>query len=162
MMRISRFLLVERCIATAIVLLGFSGLCYAALGGKVDSVEADQRHMKAQRVVRASGKYSVHEITTPYGTVVREFVSPAGTVFGVAWRGPFLPDFQQLLGNYFGEFAQGAQEAKSAQPRRSHNAALAIEHSDFVMHSGGHTRAYAGHAYVPGLIPQGVEAQDIR
>ncbi len=70
----------------------------AALGGDVTSVEADQQQMKAKRAVQASGKYSVHEITTPYGTVVREYVSPDGKVFGVAWRGPFLPNFQQTSG----------------------------------------------------------------
>ena len=100
----------------------------------------------------------MHEITTPYGTVVREYVSPDGKVFGVAWRGPFLPNFQQLLGDSYGTFAQAAQEARSAQPRRSRNAPLTVEQPDLVMHSAGHMRAYVGHAYIPGMIPQGVDA----
>jgi hypothetical protein len=104
----------------------------------------------------------VHEITTPYGTVVREYVSPDGKVFGVAWRGPFLPNFQQLLGDSYATFTQAAQEARSAQPRRSRNAPLAVAQPNLVMHSGGHTRAYVGHAYVPAMIPQGVDAQEIR
>jgi hypothetical protein len=134
----------------------------AALGGDLSSVQADQQQMKAKRAVQVSGRYSVHEITTSYGTVVREYVTPAGKVFGVTWRGPFLPNFQQILGSYFGEFAQGAKDARAAQPRRSRNASLVLEHPDFVMHSVGHTQAYVGHAYVPGLIPQGVDAQEIR
>ncbi len=134
----------------------------AALGGNESSVQADQKAMKAKRVVQASGKYSVHEITTPYGTVVREYVSPDGTVFGVAWRGPFLPNLQQLLGNYYGKFAQAAQQARQAQPRRSHNAPLTVDQPDLIVHSAGHTRAYAGNAYLPGMIPQGVDAQEIR
>ena len=106
--------------ATHIALL--AGLCFAslflparasaALGGDVTSVEADQQQMKATRAVQANAKYSVHEITTPYGTVVREYVSPEGKVFGVAWRGPFLPNFQQLLGSYYGKFAQAAQAGR--------------------------------------------------
>ncbi len=135
---------------------------FAVLGGNEASVESDQKQMKAQRAVQSSAKYSVHEITTPYGTVVREYVSPSGTVFGVAWRGPFLPNFQQLLGNYYGKFAQAAQEARQAQPGRGRNAPLTVAQPDLVMHSGGHTRAYAGQAFVPGLLPQGVEAQEIR
>ena len=107
---------------TRMVLL--AGLCFsslflpvrasASLGGDVTSVEADQQQMNAKRAVQANGKYSVHEITTPYGTVVREYVSPDGKVFGVAWRGPFLPNFQQILGAYYGKFVQGAQDARTA------------------------------------------------
>jgi hypothetical protein len=134
----------------------------AALGGDVTSVETDQQQMKAKRAVRATASYLVHEITTPYGTVVREYVSPDGKVFGVAWRGPFLPNFQQLLGDSYATFAQAAQDARSAQPRRSRNAPLAVAQPNLVMHSGGHTRAYVGQAYIPGMIPQGVDAQEIR
>jgi hypothetical protein len=134
----------------------------AALGGDVTSVEADRQQMKATRTVQAGEKYSVHEITTPYGTVVREYVSPDGRVFGVAWRGPFLPNLQQLLGDSYATFAQAAQDARSAQPRHSRNAPLTVEQPGLVVHSGGHMRAYVGHAYVPGMIPQGVDAAGIR
>lgn len=158
-----------RCIVHTALLMGlFSAALFlpstasAALGGTVSSVEADQQRMNAKRSVQSNGRYSLHEITTPYGTVVREYVSPSGQVFGVAWRGPFLPDFSQLFGSYFGEFTKGVQEAKVANPRRSRNAPLSVEHENFVMHSAGHTHAYAGRAYVPGLIPPGVEAQEIR
>lgn len=152
----------------AVVLMGL--LCaslllpcrgFAVLGGTVASVESDQQQMKATRAVQSKEKYSVHEITTPYGTVVREYVSPDGKVFGVAWRGPFLPNFQQLLGDYYPVFAQGARDAKATQ-RRSRNAPLAVEQPGLVMHSGGHTRAYVGQAYDPGMMPQGVDAQEIR
>ena len=134
----------------------------AALGGDVSSVVADQQRMQATSAVQSNSKYSVREITTPYGTVVREYVSPAGKVFGVTWRGSFLPDFQQILGGYYGAFAKAAQDAKTAQPRRSHNEPLSVVQPDFVMHSVGRTREYAGHAYVPGIIPPGVDAQEIR
>ena len=57
----------------------------------------------------------MHEITTTTG-VVREFVSPGGAVFGVAWDGQFPPDLQQLLGPYYQQ-AQQAATAQSQQPR---------------------------------------------
>jgi hypothetical protein len=135
---------------------------FATLGGNLTTVETDQREMKATRAVRVTENYSVHEITTPYGTVVREFVAQNGTVFGVAWRGPFLPNLQQILGDYYGKYMQGAEQSRAEQPRRSHNAPLAVNQPDFVMHSTGHTRAYAGQAYIPGMIPQGVDAKKIR
>jgi hypothetical protein len=135
----------------------------ASLGGNVDSVQADQAKMKAdRRTSQANDKYTVHEITTPYGTIVREYVSPAGTVFGVAWRGPFLPDFQQIFGSYYEQFAQASQTQRTAQPRRSRNLPLAIEQPGLVVHSAGHMRAYSGHAYVPQLIPQNVDPKEIQ
>ncbi len=57
----------------------------AALGGDVSSVVADQQQMKAMRAVQAKPNYTVHEITTPYGTTVRNVytgiwgVTPPGT-----------------------------------------------------------------------------------
>jgi hypothetical protein len=134
----------------------------AALGGDVTTVEADRQQMKATRTVETKQIYSVHVITTPYGTVVREYVSPDGKVFGVAWRGPFLPNLQQLLGDSYATFAQAAQDARSAQPRRSRNAPLAVEHPDLVVYSGGHMRAYSGQAYIPVMVPQGVDTSAIR
>jgi hypothetical protein len=148
--------------------LGFASLLLpfraaAALGGDVTSVDTDQQQMKAsKRAVRNHANYTVHEITTPYGTVVREFVSPDGKVFGVAWRGPFLPNFQQIFGDYYQQFAQATQAAKSAQPRRSRNAPVMVDQPDLVVHSAGHPRAYAGQAYVPGMIPPGVDAKEVR
>jgi hypothetical protein len=134
----------------------------AALGGDVTSVEADRQQMKATRTVEAHESYTVHVITTSYGTVVREYVSPDGRVFGVAWRGPFLPNLQQLLGDSYATFAQAAQDARNAQPRRSRNAPLAVEQPGLVVHSGGHMRAYVGQAYVPAMTPQGVDASVVR
>ena len=137
----------------------------AALGGGVTSVEADRQQMRATKstaVQAVDSKYTVHVITTPYGTVVREYVSPDGKVFGVAWRGPFLPNFQQLLGDSYAEFVQGAQQARSGAVRHSRNAPLTVAQPDFVMHSGGHMRAYVGSAYLPGMVPAGVDPKDIR
>lgn len=136
----------------------------AALGGDASSVEADRQQMKAtvRTTQPSSAQYTVQEITAPYGTVVREFVSPSGKVFGVAWRGPFLPNFQQIFGSYYQEYAQAAQAARSTGVRRSRNAPLIVNQSDLVVHSTGHTRAYAGRAFLPGMIPEGVDAEEIK
>jgi len=50
----------------------------------------------------------VHEITTSYGTVVREYVSPGDKVFAVSWRGPVIPELRQMLGNYYAQYEQAA------------------------------------------------------
>jgi len=129
--------------------------CFAALGGDVSSVEADQAHMRAQRKVTQTNAYSVHEMQAESGTVVREFVSPEGKVFGVSFAGPTRPDLKQLLGSYYDEYAQNAPTKRSFHP-------VTIETPNMVVQFGGHVRALTGRAYVPGMVPQGVRIEEIR
>jgi hypothetical protein len=130
----------------------------AALGGDEASVEADRQQMKAQRAVRASANYSVHEITTPYGTTVREYVSPDGKVFGVAWKGQTVPDLHLLLGDYSNQLDQAV--AAQGIPRR--RGPMVIKEPGLVVVSGGHMRAFRGKAYLPSLLPESVQPEDIQ
>ena len=69
----------------------------AALGQNVSTVGNDQVLMHATAHSASSqAAYTVHLLTLPSGTVVREYVAPSGTVFGVAWAGPTLPDQQYV------------------------------------------------------------------
>lgn len=140
----------------AVVLLA-SSQAMAELGGDAASVETDRAHMKAA-VARAlpSQKYTVHELQGTGGQVIREYVSPAGTVFAVAWNGPQMPDLRQLFGAYFGVYQQ------AAKAKRSGRGPLHIDQSDLVVHSGGHMRAFSGVAYVPQLVPQDVAIGEIK
>jgi uncharacterized protein DUF2844 len=139
----------------AIVLLTFSTSGFAALGGDVSSVQADQARMRAQRRVTQTSAYSLHEMQAQGGTVVREFVSPQGKVFGVSWHGSAIPDLQELLGPYYAEFVH------AAPTRRSHGP-VSIQTPNFIIQSGGHQRALAGRAYVPEMLPEGVRAEEIQ
>lgn len=132
---------------------------FAALGEDVDSVEADQVHMQATRKTTQTATYTLHEIQAPTGVVVREYVSSAGKVFAVAWQGQWPPDMRQILGNYFSQFQQAAQTQANSHPGRK---PLRIDQPTFVMHTGGHMRSYAGRAYIPELLPPGVNAEAIR
>lgn len=134
---------------------------FATLGGDELSVEADRTQMKAiatTQVTKADG-YSVHEIKAPSGTVVREYVSSEGRVFGVAWSGPFIPNMQQLLGSYFQQYSAGVkahhEAARGRQP-------LSIQQPGLVVVNTGHMRSFHGRAYDPGLLPQGVTANAVR
>jgi hypothetical protein len=133
---------------------------FAGLGEDVSSVQADQAHVQGSLRTTQTEAYTVHEIQAPTGTVVREYVSPtSGKVFAVAWQGPWPPDMRQILANYFAQFQQAAQaQVNSHAGRRP----LVIEQSGFVMRSGGHMRSFAGHAYIPAMLPQGVSAEAIR
>jgi hypothetical protein len=112
--------------------------------------------MKATLRVSQNSGYLVHEMQSQAGTVVREYVSPAGRVFAVSWQGPFLPDLRQVLGQYFDQFAQ------AAQARRTRGGPLIINEPGLIVESGGHMRSFFGRAYVPQMMPQGVHAEAIR
>jgi hypothetical protein len=142
--------------AVPMVLMAATAPAFAALGGDVASVDADRVRMKATHRMIAGSTYSVQEIQTPAGTTIREYVSPAGKVFGVVWQGPQMPDLKQLFGDYFGTY-QDAAKAK-----RTSRGALRVVQPDIVVHSGGHMRAFFGRAYVPQLVPTGVSIDDIK
>lgn len=129
---------------------------WAALGGGVDSVNHDELSLHATRRVATHTGYAVHELSLNSGTVVREFVTPSGTVFGIAWQGPVKPDLNQLLGEHFPRMVAAGQS-----PHGDHRS-LKLHAPDLVVESGGKMRAFAGRAYLPALLPATVSAGDIR
>jgi Protein of unknown function (DUF2844) len=129
---------------------------WAVLGDNAASVLTDQARMKGSLRSVDAKAYVMHEITAE-GTVVREYVSPEGLVFGVAWEGQFPPDFQQLLGPYY----QQAKQAASQQERHGRGPIL-VDTPGLVVQQSGQPRSFHGQAYIPQLIPQDVKASDIR
>jgi hypothetical protein len=135
--------------------VGVSAPALAGLGGDATSVEADRASMKAAVRVTPFVDYDVHEIQTPAGTVIHEYVSAQGKVFAVTWQGPGLPDLAQLLGNYSAKLAQ-------AQTRSHYNHHhLRIETPEVVMESDAYLRSRSGRAWVPALFPQSLSPKDI-
>jgi Protein of unknown function (DUF2844) len=132
---------------------------FGALGGDVTSVEADRAKMEATMQTTSRQLYTVHEMHTANNVTVREFVSPAGKVFGVAWEGASRPDMKQLLGAYFDQYTQAVQKQKAKRVGRG---PLLIEQPGFVLQMSGHMRALAGRAYLPPLVPAGVRIEELR
>lgn len=93
--------------------------------------------------------YTVHALTLPSGTLVREYVTANGVVFGVAWAGPTLPDLKTTLGAAFDQYV-AATATRRATP-------LAVSSSDLVVYTAGHLRAFSGYAYLPQAVPPGVD-----
>jgi hypothetical protein len=103
--------------------------------------------------------FTVHQILVPTGIVVPEYVSPSGKVFAVTCYGPWPPDMRQILANHFEPYVKAAQaQVNSPAGRRP----LMIEQPGLVVQSGGHMRSFAGRAYIPEMLPQGVRAEAIR
>jgi len=129
----------------------------AALGSDEASVGVDRILTRAAPVGIAAGeRYTVHEMQTPGGTTVREYLSPAGAVFAVAWRGPQPPDLRQILGLHFETY-----RAAVPSSRFGHNLVL-VRHPDIVVESGGRARVFYGRAWTPGLVPSDVRTGEIR
>lgn len=129
---------------------------WAALGDNVSSVDTDVQILRGQHVKVAKVGYDLHQIAMSDGTVVNEFVSPAGTVFGVSWNGHFVPNLRQLLGTYMTNFQQG-QVTQHVRRR-----AITIQGDNFVFSSMGHLRFFRGRAYVPGLVPANLTAEVVQ
>lgn len=139
-----------------LLIVGLPTVTFAALGDNESSVQADQAQMRASVRITRNATYAVHELQAPTGHVIREYVSPSGTVFGVSWQGPSKPDLRQLLGTHFAEFIQASE-----QMQRHGHGPLVIQLPNLVVVSGGHMRAFSGKAYLPQILPVGIAADDI-
>jgi hypothetical protein len=107
----------------------------------------------------STAAYSVTQTTLASGDIVREYVSASGTVFGIAWRGPMMPDLPTLLGAYFTQYDSARVAQRAAQPGRG---PLNVALPGLVVRSGGHMGAFSGQAYLPQSLPAGVSAADIQ
>jgi hypothetical protein len=137
------------------------GSAAAALGGSVTTVDADRVHIQGalMRIVQ-TGPFALHEIRSSSGTMIREYVNSTGTVFAVAWDGPWLPDLRQVLGDQFGRY-QAAMQSKQRAPRTGRGA-LVIDQAGLVVQMSGHPRAFTGRAYLTALLPAGIQLESIR
>jgi len=137
----------KRAYAILLMLVMGSAPAWAALGDNVSSVDVDTQAFGGKHMMTVKVGYNLHQITMQDGSVVNEFVSPAGTVFGVSWQGHFVPNLSQLLGTYMANLQQG--QVIRRVPRRS----ITIQGDNFVFMNVGHARYSRGRAYVPGLVP---------
>jgi Protein of unknown function (DUF2844) len=129
---------------------------FAALGGDSTTVQADVARIKGALRITSSAGVTVHEITTSYGTVVREYITPGDKVFAVSWHGPVHPDLRQMLGDYYTQYEQAA-----SMPHPGGHRHLAIEQPGLIVQVSGRMRAFVGRAWVPSLVPQNFSVNDI-
>ena len=148
-----------RCGVLALILT-LPTTAFAALGGNAASVDADRVRVQGalMRIVR-NDSYALHEIRSASGTTIREYLSTSGTVFAVVWQGPWLPDLRQVLGEYFGQYETAM---RSARRERKGRGSIVIDGPDLVVQMTGHPRSFFGRAYVPALMPQGIQVESIR
>ncbi|HZZ13850.1 MAG TPA: DUF2844 domain-containing protein [Paraburkholderia sp.] len=100
--------------------------------------------------------YTVHETRGADGVTIREYASPANTVFAVSWQGPVRPEMNAVLGSYFPNFASAA----AGRPRGT--GPLVAHHTDFHIESAGRPGYFFGKAYVSRLVPAQVRVEDLQ
>ena len=130
---------------------------WAALGDNEQSIQRDASRLRGTSRVVQSSAHSVHEIQSSSGYTVREYVSPGGSVFAVSWSGPGGLDLQSLLGTYFEEFRQNVTSRPFPAQRP-----LLLNLPGLVVEQSGHMRAIRGRAYVPALLPAGIDPNEIQ
>jgi hypothetical protein len=130
---------------------------HGSLGGDEASVKADLDHVQGTIRNTQRAAYRLHEIRTRTGIAVREYVSPSGTVFAVAWKGPWQPDLKQLLGSHFSEYQQALQTSSRSGVRGP----FAVRVSNLVVELSGHMRSFSGRAYLTDQVPAGISLESI-
>ena len=145
-------------IALLAVSLGLVRSAQATLGESADSVVSDRKALSAAagRSAVLAG-YTVQEIVSGAATI-REYLSPDNIVFAIAWNGLSNPDLTRLLGPYAREYHQALQKTSRERGRRHQR----IKTNRLVVEKWGHMRNLQGRAFVPKLIPPGVNVDDIR
>lgn len=134
-------------------------LALATLGESVDSVAADQKALSGGKKSILSGNgYTIHQFETG-GSCVREYVSPSGIVFGIAWNGPAYPDLKPLLGSYAADYQKALRETPRNRGRRHQSI---VKTDRVVVEKWGTMRDLQGRAYAPALIPPGVTIDEIK
>lgn len=141
---------------------------HAELGGAPISLPAADQAAKV-RVMRPANRaadgltanpavYIVRETTLGSGTVIREYTSGDGIVFGIAWQGPTIPDLGSLLGGYLRDYSAGVEVAHALRGWRT---PVSVSARNLVIKTGGHMGAFSGQAWLPPALPPGLTGNDI-
>lgn len=129
----------------------------AGLGEPADSVEKDATSLAAVRKsIKSQSSFTIHEVQSDSGTV-REYISEKGIVFAIAWEGMVHPDLAQLLASYAEEYNKALKTTAKKAGRRF----LQVKGENVVVEKWGHMRRLQGRAYVPALLPAGMNSEDI-
>jgi hypothetical protein len=143
-MKIPLILTLSLCSATA----------FAALGG-APSLPVP-RVLSGNAAAASAASFTESTRTLESGTQLHEWVNAAGTVFAVAWSGPYRPDLREQLGTHF-------QALTDAQLQRGGSrSVVSVQQADLVIVSGGRMGAFEGRAWIPSLLPAGFNTADIK
>ena len=124
---------------------------HATLGGDEASIVENRHHLHATQTVEKREGLERHRLALRSGMLIHEYLSPSGTVYAISWHGERVPDLRELLGPYFAQLEQN-----TTRRRGSHHASN-LTGDDLVIQSVGHRHLFSGRAWVPSLVPAGVD-----
>jgi hypothetical protein len=133
----------------------------AVLGEGASTIVDDQARLRGVRhqAVVLTGQVRSHEIAMADGSSIREFVTPGGIVFAVAWSTRFKPNLEALLGAHAATYNAAASDAMRAPGIRRR---ADLQSGDLVVHSTAHLNSFAGKAWLKSLVPEGVRVESLR
>lgn len=137
--------------------LTFTSRAEAALGERATPVSAARKAAVSQESTATHSGYTMQVIKTG-ATNVREYITPSGIVFAVTWKGVSHPDLTPILGSYTSGYRQALGQAKRQRGQRR----SMVSSDKVVVEKWGHMRNLQGKAYVPALIPNGVNIDEIK
>lgn len=154
--------------ATALIAGLAMPYAHAELGGAPMSLSAAD-HAAKVRVIRPANRaadgltanpaaYIIRESTLGSGTVIREYTSGDGIVFGIAWQGPTVPDLASVFGGYLRDYSAGVEAAHALRGWRT---PVSVSTSNVVIKTGGHMGTFSGQAWLPPALPSGLTGNDI-
>lgn len=147
-----------KCLWVLALMVASAGSVWAGLGEGQASIESDRVRMSARHSVARGQQYAVHELKSPNGSLLQQFVSGNGQVFAVRWNTQYKPDLSTLLGTSFEDYRVVANMAaqRGGIQRQFHH-----EGSDLVVQSSGHLHVFSGYAYRRSLLPYGLNPKSI-
>lgn len=130
---------------------------FAVLGEPATTVEQDRQRLNATVRKQSRAGYTVH-VLEAHGGSIREYASPAGLIYGLAWNHQTgLLDLEQLFGPYYAEYRQALSHQP---PPRRRARRITTEH--LVVERGGRMGAVWGRVWVLPLLPPGLSEAHIQ
>ena len=130
-----------------ILLLSLPIFAQAELGGNLASITQEQKTFGSSLTYSPQSNYTIYIQSISPDLVIKEYVSSSGNIFGVAWKGSTLPNFQILLGNYYSNYLSAQQQ----NPR-----SVFLQDNNLVIESSGVMGGYIGRAFLPKQVPTGL------
>ena len=126
----------------------------AALGGSLGASGNELFRRKAAVVgTEQQSAYTMQSVLTESGTEVHQYAAQDGTIFLVTWNGLRMPDLKSLFGGYYDQYQVHLAQRRAAGMRGP----VVLRSEALVVESAGRMGAFTGRAYVPSLVPAGLD-----
>lgn len=140
-----------------IISMFFSLQSVAALGDQLVGSSSTSSSAKVKQTTSSGASFTVSESTDANGIFVRQYVDSSGLVFGIAWKGSFVPDLENLLGGFTAGFKNAVHKKGKLRGSRR----LKVDTGFIVVEGGGRQRDQSGRAYIPVKLPAGFDLKDM-